>query len=69
MSSKNRDSESQAARLIAPFGVPRRKGMISDGGPGGPGALAIFLFAIRQKKKCIGDFLVPHRQNRCASWW
>jgi hypothetical protein len=31
MSSKNRVSASQAASLAAPFGVPRRKGIVSKG--------------------------------------
>lgn len=48
MSSKNRVSASQAASLAAPFGVPRRKGIVSEGGPEGRGRR---LFATRQKKK------------------
>lgn len=48
MSSKNRVSASQAASLAAPFGVPRRKGIVSEGGPEGRGRR---LLATRQKKK------------------
>jgi hypothetical protein len=64
MSSKNRVSDSQAANFAAPFGVPRRKGIVSDGGPEGRGRR---LLAIRQKKKWTEVFLAPHRQCRCAS--
>lgn len=39
MSSKNRVSDSQAASLAAPFGVPRRKEIVSEGGPEGRGRL------------------------------
>jgi len=59
ISSKNRVSDSQAASFAAPFGVPRRRGIASEGGLEGRGRR---LLAIRQKKKCIGDFLAPHRQ-------
>jgi hypothetical protein len=54
---------SYVANLCAPFIEPRRKGMISEGGPGGLGAR---LLAILQKKKCSGAFWASHWQRRCA---
>jgi hypothetical protein len=43
------------ASLMAPFRVPRRKGIIMDGWPWSQGT---FLFVIWQKRKWIGNFLM-----------